>query len=735
MADKEIDVKIKATAEGVQQTADSVKSLAEGVQGMVDQFKGIAEAVGAAFVVDKIDEFARSMSELGEQIERTSKMTGLSTDDVQKFQFAVKMTGGDSENAAMSLLRLERNMADAAAGSQKAKDSFAAAGVSMKTLASGDVNAILGEIADKFSTTADGANKTALAMQLAGRGGASLIPILDQGRAGLEHFASAQEATNSKLTEAQVQGFAKTAEQIKLMDAATLGVSEQIMTHLNPGIDAAVAGLTTMNEELSENIKEGGAWSQVIDVMGNAIEDLVVGLRIVGATFAGLWDIAGGAIRAIGQEWIGFGKTMLDVTSGDFTKAMADFSTAQDKAFGQFHDGVEKAKQEFQSLSDDVLKMQLAGVAGKISNTNEKKAKDQKPQIQLPDQSGKDDSAKDDYATQRSLLAEHYDQQKEMDDLAVQSGVMTNKERTADLERNLDLQQDLTDESFQQEMDAYEGDEAGYKKLIDQKSIADQKFAIEHEKLTQQQTAEDEKQWTSAINTFDKTFSTMLTGVLQGTQTISQAFTRMAQNMALSFATAAAEILAKNALLVISQEAGFTQIAAALTKNLGEWVLTENKKTEASITGDATRTASTTAAAAEGKAAEDAASSSEIMQDAAKAASGAYSALAGIPVIGPVIAPIAAGVAFAAVAAYDSFEVGTPYVPKTGLAMIHEGERITTADENRKGNNRGSGGGDTHLHVHALDHKDVKRYLSQNSHMVAKAVGGSIRNGNRSFAR
>lgn len=31
-----------------------------------------------------------------------------------------------------------------------------------------------------------------------------------------------------------------------------------------------------------------------------------------------------------------------------------------------------------------------------------------------------------------------------------------------------------------------------------------------------------------------------------------------------------------------------------------------------------------------------------------------------------------------------SFDVGTPYVPKTGLAMIHEGERILTRDENAR---------------------------------------------------
>lgn len=37
-------------------------------------------------------------------------------------------------------------------------------------------------------------------------------------------------------------------------------------------------------------------------------------------------------------------------------------------------------------------------------------------------------------------------------------------------------------------------------------------------------------------------------------------------------------------------------------------------------------------------------------------------------------------------AAIPSYDVGTPYVPKTGLALIHKGERIVTASDNARGN-------------------------------------------------
>ena len=88
------------------------------------------------------------------------------------------------------------------------------------------------------------------------------------------------------------------------------------------------------------------------------------------------------------------------------------------------------------------------------------------------------------------------------------------------------------------------------------------------------------------------------------------------------------------------------------------------------------------------------------LDDAKTAAAGAYKATVGIPYIGPILAPIAAGVAFAAVAAFD---VGSDYVPKTGMAVIHQGERIIPSGQNAQitqalAGGKSGQGGDNHFH-------------------------------------
>ena len=66
--------------------------------------------------------------------------------------------------------------------------------------------------------------------------------------------------------------------------------------------------------------------------------------------------------------------------------------------------------------------------------------------------------------------------------------------------------------------------------------------------------------------------------------------------------------------------------------------------------------------------------------------------------------------------AVNSYRVGTDYVQKTGPAILHEGERILTARENRNM----SLGGETHNHyyIQALDSKSFEGFLRDGGNAV-----------------
>jgi hypothetical protein len=220
-----VNVKFGASTDdfsaGTGRVEESLGRLGAAARDTSSVFRDFAEAMIAGFAIKEFDEFIGRISDFGEQLERTAAMTGLSTDAIQNFQFAVQATGGDAETAQASILRMERNMALAASQGGALADAFTRAGVSARTLASGNVDEALAEMADKFHETADGANKTEAAMQIAGRGGAALIPILDQGRDGLSSLSSALDETGARLSPGLAEKFAQTHQQITIFESAS----------------------------------------------------------------------------------------------------------------------------------------------------------------------------------------------------------------------------------------------------------------------------------------------------------------------------------------------------------------------------------------------------------------------------------------------------------------------------------------------------------------------------------
>jgi len=80
------------------------------------------------------------------------------------------------------------------------------------------------------------------------------------------------------------------------------------------------------------------------------------------------------------------------------------------------------------------------------------------------------------------------------------------------------------------------------------------------------------------------------------------------------------------------------------------------------------------------------------------------------------------------IGSYGNFDVpqyasGTPYVPSTGLALIHQGERIIPAEQNRRGF-----GGNIIIHVNGAGNaQDVRRAAGQGAREALAAFSGAQR--------
>lgn len=166
-------------------------------------------------------------------------------------------------------------------------------------------------------------------------------------------------------------------------------------------------------------------------------------------------------------------------------------------------------------------------------------------------------------------------------------------------------------------------------------------------------------------------------------------------------------------------------------KRLSHWVATEAAKTLASLSGNTTRQAADTASAATGKATQDQAATASIFTSAKQAAAGAYAAVSPIPIVGPILAPIAAATAFGAVMAFNvtSAEGGWDRVPADGMmAELHKDEMVLPAGLAGAMRDRITGGGnrygDVNNHFHlGAGLGDVRSQILATIPHIARAVG------------
>ncbi|TDK35197.1 phage tail tape measure protein [Rhizobium deserti] len=141
-----------------------------------------AVAAGAAIgvaVKGAIDE-ADKMDEIAQKI-------GIGTEELSRLKYAAEINGVAFETLQGSVGKLSKNMVSAATGTGDAAKAFQKLGIGVKSSDGSlkSASTVMQEIADKFAAMPDGAQKTAMAMQLMGKSGAEMILMLNGGSAAL----------------------------------------------------------------------------------------------------------------------------------------------------------------------------------------------------------------------------------------------------------------------------------------------------------------------------------------------------------------------------------------------------------------------------------------------------------------------------------------------------------------------------------------------------------------------
>lgn len=286
---------------GLQNTAAAASGGFKGLAGAAGGVIGPLGALGGIVSGMGLVAMGKSAIDAADEMNDMAQKTGVPVEMLSKLEQAAEKSGTNIESVSAAMIKFNKGLS-----SGKAQEALTGIGISA-TDAAGKLkptDQIMMEVADKFKTMPDGANKTALAMALFGKSGADMIPMLNGGRESIESlsatmttkFAQAADAFNDKMVTLQT----KFAELGVSVGTVLLPILSKVVNELVyfsgvfsklPGpVQALVIGLGAL---VLAFVVLAPAISAVVTIAG-----ALAGLQL-GATIAGWLGVAGPAIAGI----------------------------------------------------------------------------------------------------------------------------------------------------------------------------------------------------------------------------------------------------------------------------------------------------------------------------------------------------------------------------------------------------------------------------------------------------
>lgn len=210
---------------------------------------GIGTAIAGAFSVGAIVAFTQKALLAADAINDVAKANDVAVSSVLRLSQALTLNGGQADSASRLFSSLTNKIDEAAGGSDKAQESFAKAGITLKDLGTLDAQGLFEKTLAGLSKIEDPIKRNALAMEIFGKAakGVDITGLANDYASSEGDFKDAEEA------------FKKIGVVMDELDKFTMNASVAFAENLGP---ALADGIGFVNDaifgfdELAKNIKK-----------------------------------------------------------------------------------------------------------------------------------------------------------------------------------------------------------------------------------------------------------------------------------------------------------------------------------------------------------------------------------------------------------------------------------------------------------------------------------------------
>lgn len=290
---------------------DGAKRAAKQISVMGDVFKG----VGLERIVERtFDAIAHALKKtivdafnFADEMGKMAQKVGVSVEELTGLKLAADLSDVSMESLSVSLGKLNKNIVGAAEGNQKLRDEFKKLGIDVRNT-DGSLKSgidVLVEMSDKFAGAADGSAKVATALELLGKGGKDLIPLLNQGSGELSKFR--EIAKNMGLiietdTAKRVETF---NDNMKLLSLSLQGVANLVVKDVIPIF-------VNLSNQWVETAKKGDGIQTAAGKISSAIKETILTILIAVEVYKEFDKIANNNTRTQEESADAFNKFVKD---------------------------------------------------------------------------------------------------------------------------------------------------------------------------------------------------------------------------------------------------------------------------------------------------------------------------------------------------------------------------------------------------------------------------------------
>lgn len=311
-----LTIEMAANVARLQQDMQRATSVVDNATAQMRKAAGMAGAalgaIGVGLSASVFSGWIKGAIDAADEASKLAQKAGLAVKDVAGLTLAFEQSGMTAGDVSGAMSKLSRSMAEG-------NKAFAAMGLTAQnndgTLKS--TRQMLGEVADKFAGYADGAGKTALAMEVFGKSGAEMIPLLNGGATALNDFDATAQKLGLTLDEDAAKAAEKFNDEIYLLTKRSQGAATQIMKELLPA-------LTAISEEMAIGAKNGGSLS----LAGTGLSIVFETLAVLGSDIVFVLRMASGEISTIAKQ----AKALISGDLEGFSKIGSDWIAESTKA-------------------------------------------------------------------------------------------------------------------------------------------------------------------------------------------------------------------------------------------------------------------------------------------------------------------------------------------------------------------------------------------------------------------